>query len=108
METLRQGIIRPACQARRVWHVVKRPPRLPPEEFSISPFSPTLPSLPTVVNPLGEGEGSEGKVVSARTPVFQRRITIIMAECLRIRRSAIFMERPDTKFRKKSPPHEII
>lgn len=38
METLRQGIIRPACQARRVWHVVKRPPRLSLKN-SLCPFS---------------------------------------------------------------------
>lgn len=57
METLRQGIIRPACQARRVWHVVKRPPRLFPEEFSLSPF-PTLRSLSasaTFANPPEDG-----------------------------------------------------
>jgi len=60
METLRQGIIRPACQARRVWHVVKRPPRLFPEEFSLSPFLPALPTLlasATVANPPEGGEG---------------------------------------------------
>lgn len=37
METLHQGIIRPACQARSVWHVVKRPPRLSPKN-SLLPF----------------------------------------------------------------------
>lgn len=61
METLRQGIIRPACQARRVWHVVKRPPQLSPKN-SLSLFPPVLPSLPvpaTVANP-PEGGGRRG------------------------------------------------
>jgi len=41
-KTLCQGIIRLACQARRVWYVVKRPSRLPPfpEEFSSVLVSP--------------------------------------------------------------------
>lgn len=42
METLCQGIIRPACQARRVWHVVKRPSQLSPKN-SLCPLLPLPP-----------------------------------------------------------------